>query len=480
VTTHLPRQTLVLVVDDEEAGRFVKTQILRRAGFEVVEACTGREAQDLVLARAPDLILLDINLPDMSGFQLASILKTLSVPPAPQVLQVSSTSITNADRVRSLSSGADAYLAEPVDSDVLLATVNALLRVRRIEMELAAALERERAAREEAERANRSKDEFLAGLSHELRTPLNAIMGWIWQLRHSTLGEQGRARALASLERNTQLQVQLVNDLLDVSRLSRGKMQLVLRAVDMETVVDAAIDSVRNAAQMKRLDLNVQTGSLLVCGDAVRLQQVVANLLTNAVHFTAPGGQVDVIVTRGTDDMLMLQVRDTGSGIAPDFLPFVFEKFRQADSGIARQHGGLGVGLAIVKDVVELHGGTVSVESGGLGHGACFSIALPLADEAVQSLQRRAGDQPILNGVRILLLHDDAAARAQIASILEACGAEVDAQSLSQLERETIPDDGFDIVVGASTTSTLPQVVMTPALTAPGRLIAAVAAALLP
>jgi signal transduction histidine kinase len=476
--TTTARQTLVLIVDDEEAGRFVKTQILRRAGFEVIEAGTGREAQDLTLARGPDLILLDVNLPDISGFQLSSILKTLATPPAPQVLQVSSTSITNADRVRSLSSGADAYLADPVDSDVLLATVNALLRVRRIEMELAAALERERAAREEAERANRSKDEFLAGLSHELRTPLNAIMGWIWQLRHSTLGEQGRERALASLERNTQLQVQLVNDLLDVSRLSRGKMQLVLRCVDVETIVEAAVDSVRLAAQEKRLHHNVKTAPLVVCADAVRLQQVVTNLLTNAVHFTPADGTIDVIVARGAGDTLMLQVRDTGSGIPSDFLPFVFEKFRQADSGIARQHGGLGVGLSIVKDIVELHGGTVAVESDGIGSGACFSVVLPLADGALQSLQHRAGDCPILDGVRVLLLHDDAAERTQLASILEACSADVEAQSLSLLESETIPDDGFDIIVGASTTTRLPQVVTTPAIASPGRLIAAVAAAL--
>jgi two-component system, sensor histidine kinase len=460
-TDRTPRT--ILVVDDEEAGRFVKLQILRRAGFDVMEASTGREALEIVRRESPDLVILDVHLPDMSGFEVASTLKRETGSPALQILQVSSTSITSADRVKALSSGADAYLAEPIEADVMLATVKGLLRVRHAETRLAAALERERAAREEAEKANRLKDEFLAGLSHELRTPMNAIMGWIWQLRHSTLSEQGRERALASLERNTKLQTQLINDLLDVSRISRGKMQLSMMVVDVESVVEAAADSLRQSAANKMVELHVLTEPAVVCGDPVRLQQVITNLLNNAVHFTQAGGRIDLTMeTQGS--MLGVQVRDTGSGIAEDFLPFVFDKFRQADSGMARQHGGLGVGLAIVKDIAELHGGTVSVLSAGVGRGATFLVCLPLADQPTIDLQRRVGERPILTGLRVLVVDEDEDNRANLTMALEASGATVRGVPSRDAAVSAAASTKFDVVFGEQ----LPDVPNVPTFNGPG------------
>jgi DNA-binding response OmpR family regulator len=275
----------ILVVDDEDAGRFVKTQTLRRAGFHVLEAATGSDALALAASERPDLVVLDVNLPDISGLEVARRLRVPeSAPQAPQILQISNTAVTAADRVRGLEHGADVYLTEPVESGVLVATVNALLRVRQAETALAAALDGERKARQIAEHASRLKDEFIATLSHELRTPLNALMGWIWQLRHTSLTEEARQRALDSLERNARMQAQLINDLLDVSRASKGKLQLEMRLVNLQDVVTDALEFEREAVE--RQELQPSTGRQCGSRDLARLQQIVTNPVTNAVQFT--------------------------------------------------------------------------------------------------------------------------------------------------------------------------------------------------
>ncbi|HEX7317998.1 MAG TPA: ATP-binding protein [Pyrinomonadaceae bacterium] len=241
-------------------------------------------------------------------------------------------------------------------------------------------LVREQAARAEAEQANRLKDEFLAVVSHELRTPLTAIIGWAHLLRHNGLDETTARRGLETIERNAQAQAQLVEDILDVSRVIAGKLRLNVEPVDLSAVINAAVDSVQLAAESKgiRLEVTLDPVARHVSGDAGRLQQVVWNLLANAIKFTAEGGAVRVRLRRAGRGVEVV-VCDDGRGIDADFLPHVFERFRQADATTTRMHGGLGLGLAIVRHLVELHGGTVRAESDGEGKGSTFTIRLPPA-----------------------------------------------------------------------------------------------------
>jgi signal transduction histidine kinase len=244
-------------------------------------------------------------------------------------------------------------------------------------------LAREQQAREEAEAANRLKDEFLAMLSHELRTPLNAVLGWAVTLRTTRLEGETAAHALEVIERNARAQSQLIEDLLDISRIATGKLRLDVRLVDLAPIVEAALDAMRPGAQAKSIQLaaKLDRGVGPVYGDADRLRQVVLNLLTNAIKFTGVGGTVDVSLA-GAGAHAEITVTDTGQGIAADVLPFVFDRFRQADSSSTRAQGGLGIGLALVKNLTELHGGAVGAESAGTGRGATFRIRLPLPDPA--------------------------------------------------------------------------------------------------
>jgi signal transduction histidine kinase len=239
----------------------------------------------------------------------------------------------------------------------------------------------EKAAREIAEAASRGKDEFLATLSHELRTPLNALVGWTWWLRRGDLDDARRVKALETIDRNAKALAQLIEDLLDVSRIITGKVRLTVREVDLASVIEAAVGAVQPAASAKSidLDLTLDPAAGAVRGDAERLQQVVWNLLSNAIKFTPPGGRVEVRLAH-EGDAALISVKDTGEGIAPAFLPHVFERFRQADSSSTRAQGGLGIGLALVKNLTELHGGTVAAESPGAGCGSTFRIRLPVPD----------------------------------------------------------------------------------------------------
>jgi signal transduction histidine kinase len=252
-------------------------------------------------------------------------------------------------------------------------------------------LAREQQAREEAEAANRMKDEFLAMLSHELRTPLNAVLGWAVTLRTARLEGDTAAHALEVIERNARAQSQLIEDLLDISRIATGKLRLDVRLVDLVPVVEAALDAVRPAARAKSIDLasKLDPSAGPVYGDPDRLQQVVWNLLINAIKFTGAGGTIDVSLVRDGDNV-QIAIADTGQGIAPDLLPFVFDRFRQADSSSTRSQGGLGIGLALVKNLTELHGGTADVESPGVGRGATFRIRLPQPDPVAPSTAERS------------------------------------------------------------------------------------------
>ena len=290
----------------------------------------------------------------------------------------------------------------------------------------------EKAAREEAEQANRVKDEFLAVLSHELRTPLNPIVGWTKLLRSNRLTPEKQRYALETIERNALLQTQLIEDLLDVSGILQGKLSLNVVPVDLAAAINAAIGTVRLSAEVKSIQISTQFAPNLgpVLGDAGRLQQVVWNLLSNAIKFTPPRGKIKVVLDR-VDTDAQITVTDTGKGIEPDFLPYVFDYFRQADSTMTRKFGGLGLGLAIVRHLVELHGGTVKAESAGEGQGATFTVRIPLMPVQPQTSPAGAGPEQSFNlsGIKVLAVDDDADARDLVVFLLENCGASVKAVS---------------------------------------------------
>ena len=496
----------ILVVDDNTPLRYAHARTLRQYGFEVLEAATGAEALRAAAADQPDLVLLDVNLPDMHGFDVARHLKSGERTKGIPILQISASFVQKEHRMAGLEAGADAYLVEPVEPGELVANIRALLRMRdaeaglqrtramlaavvdasplailvfnsdgairtanpagerllgaplreapgnggsslpapsflqdaallaalgrgetisalerewvradgtRLELSLFAApldlsaahayvaiveditlrkgferersdlLSREREARREAEAASRLKDEFLATLSHELRTPLNAVMGWASMLRRQSLDDEGRARAIEIIERNARSQQQLIGDILEVSQIIRGQLRLHMQPVDVVEVVRAAVDSANPTAIARRQDLrlNVPASPTIVNGDRERLQQIFWNLLSNAMKYTPRQGHISVSLTCDAYEAYV-KVQDTGVGIAPDVLPHIFERFRQGESGPTREFGGLGLGLAIVRHLTEAHGGTVGATSEGVGHGATFIVALPLASRA--------------------------------------------------------------------------------------------------
>ncbi len=300
---------------------------------------------------------------------------------------------------------------------------------KQIEQERILILEREQAARQEAETANRIKDQFLAILSHELRSPLNPILGWTKLIKNRKCDAATLSKALDTIERNVKLQIQLIDDLLDISRILRGKLILNTNPVDLSAVIDAAIETVRTAAQTKslqietRIDINV--GQVL--GDFNRLQQVVTNLLTNAVKFTPSGGSIEVWLEAVREGGLaLIQVKDTGKGIKREFLPHIFEYFRQEDSSTTRQFGGLGLGLAIVSNIVEMHNGTVTADSAGEGQGATFSIKLPIIPSPILLDDSNLVPEPgNIEGVKILIVDDEPDTREFMRVLLEISGADV-------------------------------------------------------
>jgi len=355
-------------------------------------------------------------------------------------------------------------------------------------------LESEREARAEAERSSQMKDEFLATLSHELRTPLSAILGWAQVLRRGGKDEADRQRGLQTIERNARAQAQLIEDLLDMSRITSGKVLLDIQNLSPAGFLDAAIETVRPAADAKniRLEKHYDADPGTIAGDPARLQQVVWNLLSNAIKFTPRDGQVTVELAR-RGDSVVITVRDTGAGIKPEFITHVFERFRQADASMTRRHGGLGLGLSIVKHLIEQHGGTVRAESAGEGLGSSFSIELPLSKAAPPTRRSRAGlvgaPSPAtpeltlrdLGGVSVLVVDDDRDARELIARILTDCHARVriaaSAREAFDALRADLPDllisdlgmpevDGFELLswvrsLGRDRGGLLPAVALT-------------------
>ncbi|WP_348982675.1 ATP-binding protein [Brasilonema octagenarum] len=303
---------------------------------------------------------------------------------------------------------------------------------------------------EEAQAANRIKDEFLAVLSHELRTPLNPILGWVKLLRSGKLNDNKKEQALETIERNASLQVQLINDLLSVSKILRGKLTLNPIAVNLQTIITKAIESVDLAAQAKSIEiLTVFDANLgVVFGDSKRLQQVMWNLLSNAVKFTPSNGQVTVRLKR-VGLYAQVQVIDTGKGIKPEFLPYIFDYFRQQDSGYNRKFGGLGLGLSLVRHLVELHGGTIEAESRGEGKGATFTVRLPLMlnPSITQGETQKDDKSPDLHGVRVLVVDDEPDNRDFLAFLLEAYGACVSAAASAHEALSSLVEEQPDLLV---------------------------------
>jgi PAS domain S-box-containing protein len=557
----------VAVVDDNEATLYSTSRVLRAAGFEVAEGASGEEALDLAL-KDIDLMLLDVNLPDLHGFEVCRRLREHPQSARLPVIHVSATFVTDLDKAHGLDSGADGYLTHPIEPSVLIATIKAFLRARRAEEEMHKSeakfrtvfenafigivllderlnyvevnpamcgvlgrkreeiigfpllsfippggpsdsleiqgslketgtwrgtfamagpdgqlihlewhisaqstspgvrlavvtdisdrtrfeserndlLASERSARAEAERANYLKDEFLSTLSHELRTPLNSILLWTQRLQHDTDDRAQIERGLSAIERNTKVQAQLISDLLDVSAIVSGKLRLEIRPVDLAAMMKGALEGLSPAIDAKQLKLrswfDVNAG--LISGDAGRLQQVVWNLVNNAIKFTPSGGNIDLRLER-VESHVEINVADNGQGIRPELLPYLFDRFRQGDTKSNRGHGGLGLGLAIVKHLVEMHGGTVSASSAGIGQGAKFTVALPVAAtfrDPLNAESPRAPEFARLEGVRVLVVEDDTDTCAVLSRILEETGAVVKTaftvkSALEEFERST-------------------------------------------
>jgi signal transduction histidine kinase len=424
---------------------------------------------------APNVLVLDWQLPGMSGIEVCRFLRTTRDEMELPILMLTVYG-HKADLVDGLAAGANDYLTKPYDAPELAARVETLTRlnslhhkVRRAERVAADLLARERRARTESDAANRSKDEFLAMVSHELRTPLNAILGWTRLIRAGDLSEDKVTKALATVERNALAQTRLIDDLMDMSRVLSGTLTIDRQPIELVNLIQTSVEAARPGAGAKGVVLHVAIDSDAgrVVGDASRLEQVVGNLLTNAIKFTPKGGTIGVSLAR-INARVDLSIVDSGAGIAPDFLPQVFERFRQADAGTARAKGGLGLGLAIVKNIVELHGGTVSARSEGEGRGATFVVSLPRvrdeavapdSDSAVSLVAVRASHR--LAGLHVLIVDDDEDALHLLGTMLRQHGAEitsaasVDAAIDAMIKRSpdvlvsdiAMPDrDGYDLV----------------------------------
>ena len=412
----------LLVVDDEESVALTIGAVLQQEGFEVDTASSGGEAAERLREKAYDLVLTDLHMEGGDGLSVLEAVRTYS----PLTISIVLTGFASVETaIAALRQDAYDYLVKPCIIDELKYTVRRGLEHRRLmlaEQEARASLERlngelERRVEErtlelrrvndELVAANPAKDSCLATLSHELRTPLTPVLGWVNLLRSTKTHDPAMLRqALEAIERNARLQARLVDDLLDISRVVSGKLRLDREPVELSAVVAAAVETVRADAAARDIAVEVQApdAPVVVQGSPVRLQQIAWNLLSNAVKFTPSGGRVSVNLTREGAEA-RVSVVDSGVGIAPDFLPHVFDLFRQADSSTTRQHGGLGLGLAIVRALVELHGGWVRAESEGKGRGARFTFGLPCAEDG--EARETAGGETSLELSRPVLVAED-------------------------------------------------------------------------
>ncbi len=425
----------ILNVNDDDATRYLSTRTLRMAGYRVLEAATGEEALKLAAQERPDVVVLDVKLPDISGYEVCKRLRAQPHTASIAVMHTSATFVTPDKKVRGLEGGADAYLTEPFEGEELIATVRSLLRMRRAEQDL-----RRRA--EHLTEADRRKDLFLAMLAHELRNPLAAITTAVSILERRATVEAKDARMVSIIQRQTNHLARLVDDLLDVSRLTRGKVELRQARVDLRGVLEQVLTVFRPQAESKQLELesSLPAVPLWMEADTTRLVQVFTNLLDNALKYTNEGGSISVkaerLVSEDGSASTRVRVKDTGIGIRAEILPSVFELFSQADESLERTRGGLGIGLTLVHNLVEMHGGRVEAHSEGPGRGAEFVVWLPLLPQVADAEQEVVLPELVKRRRHILLVEDNTDARQTLQELLETWGhrVEVAADGLRGLE----------------------------------------------
>jgi signal transduction histidine kinase len=404
---------LVLVVDDLEQGRYVNVRTLRNAGFRTVEAATGLDAVAIAAAERPDVVLLDIHLPDIDGFEVCRLLRENASLSSVAIVQTSATFEGTEHRVRALEGGADTFLADPVEPSVLVATVRAMLRLRRAEARL--------------REFDRRKDEFLATVAHELRNPLAPLRHCVELLEQAADSRNALDRCLPIMRRQTDHLVRLVDDLADMSRITQNKLTLRLETIDLEQPLKSAIDEHRAELESKgqTLTLDVPDEPVLLSADAVRLSQVFSNLLANGIRYTPHGGAISIAVRAGPD-AATVTISDTGEGIARNDIERIFDLFVQVSPG----GRGLGIGLALVQRIVEMHGGSIAAASAGAGRGSTFTVRLPVAprdaqqaDEQRATVQFREPHRAGRNGGvcprRVLVVDDNADVADSLGSLLK-------------------------------------------------------------
>jgi signal transduction histidine kinase len=456
----------ILLVDDNLANLLSLETILQAPDRNLVRASSGNDALKFLLDEDAAVILLDVHMPIIDGLETAALIRererTRNVP---IIFLTAYDSAGEAHISRGYALGAVDYITKPIDPEALKSKVAVFVELyrkaeqikqlyadlrchasaleqeiadrKRAEKERAESLLRAQAAQAKAEEANRLKDEFLAIVSHELRAPLTAMLGWVTLVRGGRLDTENKERALETVERNARTQKKLVDDLLDVSSIVTGNFSLEIEPTDLFYIIESAVESVRPEAEAKgvRLQKTLDPAVHMFELDPNRFQQVIWNLVHNAVKFTPAGGEVEIRL-RYLNEQAEIEVVDTGVGIAPEFLPYVFDRFRQANGSLTRKHGGLGLGLAIVQSLVEMHGGTVAVESEGDGKGSTFRItlppplpdefpheALPMAETGQETITQDS--TPKLSGLRVLVVDDQADMRDLLATILSLEEAEV-------------------------------------------------------
>jgi signal transduction histidine kinase len=467
----------LLVVDDEENLRITTAAILEKDGYIVDVAASGDEAISLLKDFDYDLVLTDLHMENGDGLSVLSQIRRQS-PLTISVVLTGFASVESA--IAALQEGAYDYLVKPCDIDsmrhtirrgvdhrrLMLAEQKARADLEQLNRELESRIEERtaelRLLNEELADANRAKDVFLATLSHELRTPLTPVVGWIKLLRNGTLDSSGVAQALDAIERNAWLQSRLIDDLLDTSRIATGKLHFEPQPTDLNTTVRSAVDTVLTLAASKKIELVVRLSEspIVVKAEPVRLQQIVWNLISNAIKFTETRGKVTV-VTESNGTEAQITVEDTGIGIDPEFLPHVFDRFRQADGSTSRMHGGLGLGLAIAHALTKMHGGSLQAHSGGRGHGSRFVLKLQVEKDASAPVETPTEKQHPLLGMKVLIVEDSADTLALLKTIFAQQGAQVltaatAAEALSVLQSTKpniilsdigMPDtDGFELL----------------------------------